>query len=67
MKRLLLIALSVISALTLCIALTACKEDGKIDIAYEKIYTITYDYDGDLMRGGLITAKFLPLRLSAPN
>ena len=58
MKRLLLIALSVISALTLCIALTACKEDGKIDIAYEKVYTITYDYDGDLMRGGVkLTSK----------
>ena len=58
MKRLLLIALSVISAFTLCFALTACKEDGKIDIAYEKVYTITYDYDGDLMRGGVkLTSK----------
>lgn len=58
MKRLLLIALSVISAVTLCFALTACKEDGKTDIAYEKVYTITYDYDGDLMRGGVkLTSK----------
>lgn len=47
MKRLLLIALSVISAVTLCFALTACKEDAKTDIANEKVYTITYDYDGD--------------------
>ena len=57
MKRLLLIALSVISAVTLCLALTACKEDGKTDIAYEKVYTITYDYDGDLMRGDESAAK----------
>lgn len=58
MKRLLLIALSVISAVTLCFALTACKEDGKTDIANEKVYTITYDYDGDLMRGGVkLTSK----------
>lgn len=58
MKRLLLIALSVISAVTLCFALTACKEDAKTDIANEKVYTITYDYDGDLMRGGVkLTSK----------
>lgn len=57
MKRLLLIALSVISAFTLCIALTACKEDTP-DIANEKVYTITYDYDGDVLRDGVkLTSK----------
>ena len=59
MKRLLLTMLSVISVVMLAFGLTACKggdNDGNGGTE-EKAFTVTYDYDGTLTRGGVTLAE----------
>ena len=67
MKRLFLTALSVAFAFTLVFGLTACKNDDGNDNggATEQTFTVTYDFDGALTRGGVtLTEKSETVKIS---